>query len=206
MSNDIRKAIQTLGNADAGWVNRRDAAELLAKATRDSLTALHAHKNDPDRDVQGAVVQALNGIGLDVPAPASDPTSLKKLVMALERKGSRDVTITKSGFDVVVQTKDGRSQTVSIEAATSNTKQKIIRVSTTCGPATEDVYQWALQNNNKMSHCALATEERNGETMLVLVNNHLAESISFEELKLTVKEVAFYGDWVEEKITGADEH
>lgn len=206
MSNDIRRAIKSLNDPDTGWVNRRDAVELLAAAVRDSLGALHAHKNDSDTDVQKSVAQALNAIGIDAPALSSDATSLKKLAEALASKGHREVSETDSGFEVVVNTKNGRSQTVSIEATTSNTKQDVIRVTTICGPASESSYEWALTNNNKMSHCSLALDERDGETWLVLVNNHLAEAITFEELKLTVKEVAFYGDWVEDKLTGEDKH
>lgn len=206
MSDPIEKSIATLNDADAGWVNRRDAADHLAKTIRTALSALHAHKEDPDQDVRSAVAGSLNALGLDVPLPVSDATSLGKLVRALERKGSRDVAQTKEGFEVVVQTKEGRSQKVSIVKTTSNTKREIIRVSTTCAPADESAYAWCLKNNLNMSHCSLATEEIDGKTWLVLVNNHLAEAISFEELKLTVKEVAFYGDWVEEKLAGGDVH
>ncbi|MFP6584462.1 MAG: hypothetical protein VCD00_18160 [Candidatus Hydrogenedentota bacterium] len=206
MSDDIRRAIKSLGDPDTGWVHRRDAVELLAKAVHDSLGALHAHKNDSDRDVQTSVAKALNAIGIDAPVPVDDAASLEKLVMALESKGNREVSKTDSGFEVVVNTKNGRSQTVSIEATISNTKQDVIRVTTICGPASESSYEWALTNNNKMSHCSLALDKRDGETWLVLVNNHLAEAITFEELKLTVKEVAFYGDWVEDKLTGEDNH
>ena len=57
-----------------------------------------------------------------------------------------------------------------------------------------------------MSHCALGVEERDGEDSLVLTNNLLAKSLSFAELKLSVKEVAFYGDWIEEKLSGIDHY
>ena len=206
MSDSIENSITTLKNPDAGWVNRRDAADHLAKCVRTALGALHDHKDDPDNDVQRAILSSLNDIGLDAPVPVDDETSLRKLVHALESKGSRQVTDTKNGFQVTVQTTDGRSQKVNITKAVSNTKQNIIRVSTTCGPAEESVHDWALRNNLNMSHCALAIEERDGKPWFVLVNNHLTESISFDELKLTVKEVAFYGDWVERKITGGDIH
>lgn len=206
MSDSIDKSIKTLQNPDAGWVNRRDAANHLARSAREALGALHEFKNDPDRDVQRAILESLNSIGIDAPMPVEDATSLAKLVNALESKNSREVSKTKDGFEVLVRTKGDRSQRVSVIKTVSNTKKDIIQVSTTCGPATESVHEWALKNNMNMSHCSLAIEERDGETWFVLVNNHLTESITFEELKLTVKEVAFYGDWVEEKITGEDMH
>jgi len=206
MSETIDQSIKTLKNPDAGWVNRRDAVDHLSRSIHDALSTLHQFKDDPDNDVQRAVLSALNEIGIDAPAPVDDVTSLRKLVHALESKNSREVTDTKDGFQVLVQTREGRSQKVDIIKTVSNTKQDIIHISTTCGPAQESTHDWALRNNLNMSHCALAIEERDGEPWFVLVNNHLTESISFEELKLTVKEVAFYGDWVEKKITGEDNH
>ncbi len=137
-------------------------------------------------------------------APTGGVPSLEKLVEAIEKKGSRDVSKSGDIFEVKVETKDGRSQTVYIEATQSNTKRDIIRVTTPCAKAGEKAYEWALTNNSHMSHCSLAIESIDGEPWLVLVNNLLADTVSYAELKLTVKEVAFYGDWVEEKLGGED--
>ena len=40
--------------------------------------------------------------------------------------------------------------------------------------------------------------------MFVMANCFLASHVSPAELKAAVKEIAFYGDWIEKEMTGAD--
>ena len=59
MVKDVKKAIANLANRKAGWVTRRDAAEALGAAVSEATTALRAHADDSDSDVQSAVKRAL---------------------------------------------------------------------------------------------------------------------------------------------------
>lgn len=211
MKRAIAKTLATLADGDAGWVNRRDAAVELGSGAVEAVRGLQAYQDEPDQDVRLGIKLALAEVGravkgVDTDVAGGGSASLEKLVQALEKKGSRDVSGSGTGFEIRVTTKDGRGQTVYVDATESNTKRKIIRVSTRCAKANEKSHAWALTNNAYMSHCSLAIETVDGDPWFVLVNNLLEESVSFEELKLTVKEVAFYGDWVEEKLSGKDEH
>ena len=51
-----------------------------------------------------------------------------------------------------------------------------------------------------MSLCKEGDEE-----FFDLVSSTIASETSPEEIKAAVKEVAFYGDWIENKLTGSDE-
>lgn len=211
MKKALSRTLDTLADKDIGWVNRRDAAMDLGTVGVEAVRTLKAYTEDTDRDVQRSIKQSLGDIakavqGFDPIDLSEGLPSLKRLVEALERKGARDITNADTPYEITVATKDGRSQKVHIEATKSNTDRGIIRVSTRCGEATEETHVWALTNNAHMSHCALAIESIDGESALVLVNNLLADTVSFQELKLTVKEVAFYGDWVEEKLSKEDIH
>jgi hypothetical protein len=209
MKRTVAKTLKVLADTDIGWVNRRDAAVDLGQGAVEAVRGLKAHEDDDDQDVKQSIDRALQDVaravaGIDLEADVGGVPSLGKLVAALEKKGSRDVSKSGKGFVIVVETKEGRSQKVFVEATKSNTERAIIRVTTRCAKATENAYVWALTNNAHMSHCSLAIESIDGEGWLVLVNNLLADTASFAELKLTVKEVAFYGDWVEEKLAGED--
>jgi hypothetical protein len=209
MQSSVSKTLKVLADVDAGWVNRRDAAVELGQGAVEAVRGLKTHEKEPDRDVQESIARSLQDVakaaaGIDLDAPSGGMPSLQKLVEALESKGSRDVTKSGDTFEITVVTDKGRSQKVYVEAAQSNTKRDIIRVTTRCARAEEKAYEWALTNNSHMSHCSLAIEIIDGDPWLVLVNSLLADSVSFAELKLTVKEVAFYGDWVEDKLTGED--
>lgn len=211
MSKETGRIVSILADTDGGWVNRRDAAEGLGRMAQGAIQGLKAHEKDSDRDVKSAVVSSLQSIGralqgLDMSADAGGAPSLERMLGAMEKPGNRDLSKVDNGFSMLVVTSDGRTQTVLIEETTSNTKREIVRVSTICAKADSLSYEWALKNNSSMSHCALAVEERDGELTLVLINNLLADSLSYAELKLSVKEVAFYGDWVEDKLSSEDVH
>ena len=209
MKRAISKTLGVLADSEAGWVDRRDAAVELGQGAVEAVRGLKTHEKDSDRDVQESIKQSLRDVGratagIDLDAPSGGMPSLEKLVEALEKEGSRDVAKSGDAFEITVATDNGRSQKVRVEATQSNTRRDIIRVTTLCAKAEEKTHVWALTNNSHMSHCSLAIENRDGEPWLILVNSLFAETVSFAELKLTVKEVAFYGDWVEDKLTGED--
>lgn len=211
MSKSVDRFVKGLADTDSGWVGRRDAAEGLGRVAQDAIRGLKTYEKDSDQDVKAAVLGSLRDCtqvlaGVDANTTLASAPALEKCVAALEKPGSRDLTKSGDVFSLQVSTTKGRSQTVLIEAKKSNTKRDVICVSTVCAKAEPESYEWALKNNPKMSHCALGVEDREGEATLVLMNNLLADSLSFAELKLTVKEVAYYGDWVEEKFSKDDTH
>ncbi|MCL4215937.1 MAG: hypothetical protein KJ052_02880 [Candidatus Hydrogenedentes bacterium] len=58
----------------------------------------------------------------------------------------------------------------------------------------------------KLIQCALALHEIEGEEQIVLTNCFLREYVTPEAIRAAVKEIAFYGDWVEKQLSDVDEH
>ena len=212
MTTEMEQTAAQLADTGIGWVHRRDAADKLGNDATCAVASLKEHLDDSDTDVQQSVAKSLSRIrialeGMVTPALTdTGAVSLEKLATALAKPGKRDVTPIDGGYEIVVTISNGRKQTIRITTDTSRLEKEIVRVYSVCGEATDDVCRWCLKSNLQFTHCALAMEEVDGKDMLVLVNCFLADEITYNALKVSVKEVAYYGDWVEEKLTGEDIH
>ena len=122
MIEDLNKTIAALADTRAGWVIRRDAAELLGELAKRSLAALKANLNEHDTDVRSAVEKALASVGsagdgasesTGEAAPATPPT-MKALALACVKKPKRAVRREGTGFVVRSAMKEGRTQDVTI--------------------------------------------------------------------------------------------
>ena len=209
MQDELSTHAVQLADRDAGWVHRRDAAEALGRAAQTAVAALQAHADEPDRDVRAVVDKALGWAkgalkGVE-PVAQERAFGLGELVESLEKGEERAVAPKGDGYEITVDIGEGRSQRVLAEPAKSQGGHDMIRVSTRCGKASDKALRWALRNNTDLSHCALALSDEGGEEMFVMVNSFLADAVTPMELKASVKEVAFYGDWMESKLTGGDE-
>lgn len=207
MFESIEKAAAALSDKNGGWVTRRDGAEALGKAAARALEALRAHKEEKDVDVRRVVDEALGraSAALAGVAPKTEPYTLEELVRACEKSGSRTVKTCKDGYEIHVALKDGRHQTVYVRRFKRKDGAELIRVYTPCGKPTEDALAWALRANAKMVQGAVALSNHNGEEVFSLMNCHIASETTPAEIKASVKELAFYGDWMEQKLSGLDD-
>jgi hypothetical protein len=208
MNDAIRQWTSKLSDQDAGWVIRRDAAEKLGQIAEKSITSLLSHRNDSDQDVQKEITDALKHLkdltqNADVIKSSHTP-SLEKLVTALKKTGSREIVAVDAGFDITVTFKEGRSQKVHVSSNKSPSGNDLVQVTSICGEATEKVHTWALRSNTQFSHCALAIKTIESIPTLIMINSFLAEELSLRQLKASVKEIAYYGDWVESKLGEED--
>lgn len=208
MEHELERNIAELGKRDENWVLRRDAADELGRAATKSIQALRDHAEDEDFDVRAMVIKALGWAkaGLEGVEPVAQERAhtLEELAKSVEKPGSREVSAKGDAFEIVVTLREGRSQKVRAEPAKSQSGKDTIRVSTNCGPASDKALRWALRNNTGLSHCALALSDEGGEEMLIMIHSFLADAVTPAEFKSSVKEVAYYGDWVESKLTDGD--
>ena len=218
----LDKNIAELKDTSAGWVTRRDAAVALGEYARRALAALHAHADEKDVDVRLGVEAALKAAGApaapgatsqratsqgagSAPRPSRpSPPTMKELAQACIRKGKRAVKQDGDGFLVRVQMKGERTQDVRIDRYKEPDTREMIRVSTSCGAADAASIAWAIRNNHKFLYCAFCVEVRDGRDHLTIVSNFDPELVTPELVKNAVKEIAYYGDWLENKITGED--
>jgi len=208
MIDELTNLAGQLKNSEAGWVTRRDAAEKLGEIAATALTALHEHRDEPDQDVRRSVDKALGAASgaLEGIAPASQDReySLRELAEACAKGDERTVEESGDGFLINVMLKSGRHQTVRLDNHNRKDGTELVRVFSKCGPAKEDAFSWALKANMKISHGALAIMTENEEKFLVMTHCYLAKQAAPRAVKASVKEMAHYADWIENKLTGLD--
>ncbi len=212
MFEDIDKAIATLAKQDAGWVFRRDSVEALSEAASRALRALKAYADESDVDVQRAVAAALAkastalaGIVPDAQSAVKEAApSLEALAYACEKAGKRSVESSGDGYAITVQLKNDRTQTVYLKPFVRKDGLQLIRVYTFCGTVDEETLMWALRTNLKLAQCACAMMKKEDEEQLVLINSYLASEVTVTEIRVAVKEIGHYGDWIEKRHSEED--
>lgn len=206
MGKSIQELIQELNDKTAGWATRRDAVETLGKYAHRLVTELLNHQQEEDMDVQMEVERSLQPLHvlLETPGKTQKQYTLRELALACERHGHRTVDTYKTGFVVTVKLEEGRSHRVYIMPNKSTESKKIIRLFTLCGEASPEMLSWALKANAKLTHAAFSILTFDDEEQLAIINNILKEDATPALIKRGVKEMAFYGDWLEEKLSDRD--
>jgi len=209
MFDEILKDAEVLSDSKAGWVNRRDAADHLGEAAQRALTALQSHRQEPDVDVRMAIEKALQRAGGSPTGAKREAAqrlcSLQDLANACAKPGQRTAKAHGDGYEIEVLLKGDRRQKVYLMPHSRKDGVKLVRVYTYCGKPKPESLKWALQTNTKLTHGALALLGDGDEERLVLVDSYLMDEATPETIKRSVKETAFYGDWIESKLTGLDE-
>lgn len=206
MDATIHELVKTLQNRDSGWVARRDAVEKIGKGAHSLLSVLLDFQRDGDMDVQMEVERRLEPLHILLSTSGKNRKqyTLKDLALACEKHGQRIVETYKTGFVVTVKLDAGRSHRVYIMPHKLRAGRNIIRLFSLCGEATPEKFAWALRANTKLSHGAFSLLTFNDEEYLAIMNNILKEEATPAMVKRGVKEMAFYGDWLEEKIHNMD--
>lgn len=214
MPDPIDVAVRQLADPKAGWVTRRDAAEFLGTVARKALGALHAHAKEADQDVRATVKAQLTAVNAPAPAstaPAPSKTrdrrqySLDELAQACAKPDRRTVRKDGEGYIVEARLPNNRAQTIYLRPLISKDEKPLLRIYTCCGHPTPEALEWTLRSNARLTRCAFAIEEDEDGTFLILVHNLFLDCATPEEAKSIVKQIAFYGDWLEHKLTGQDE-
>jgi len=209
VSEELEKLARQLRDAQAGWVVRRDAAQELGRIACFALEVLHEHADEMDVDVRRVVDLALGEASAFLagvpPSPQVKQYTLEELAKACAKEGERVVAPHGKGFVVQVTLKNGRHQAVCLNQHKRKDGTELIRVFTECGKPREYAFEWALRANMKISHGALALSKDGGEERLVLTDCYLAHAATPAEIKASVKELAYYGDWIESKLGELDD-
>ena len=209
MYEEIARSAKVLADANAGWVHRRDSAETLGNIAAKALDALREFGDELDVDVHRAIEEALANASAALagvePVRQSKQYTLEELAYSCERDDNRIVAPHEDGYVVHVELKKERHQDVFIMPHKLRDGAEIIRVFTKCGAPTEQSLEWALRANMKLSQGALAISKTEGEKEFVIINCFLATETSPLDIKDAVKRIAFYGDWVEMKLSDLDE-
>jgi serine/threonine-protein kinase len=110
-------------------------------------------------------------------------------------------------FTVQVTLGGGRSQTVIVEACdAAPIADRIVKIYSVCGLATEDYYQRALELNATIPHGSIAIESIAGKPHFVMNDTYPRSTCDVEELRRSVLTIARYADDVERLLSHADRH
>lgn len=208
MMTQIEQLVRTLENREAGWVARRDAAELLGKVAQNAISALTAQRHDTDMDVQLQVERSLEGLyALALPGSArKNEFTLRDLAMACERRPARLVEPHNDGYLVTVHLDETRSQRVHIMPYESRDGLRIIRVFAVCAPATAEAMSWVLRSNGKLTHGAFAIlPAKDGPDHVVLLNNLTRQDATPDAVKMSVKQIAYFSDQLQQRLNEHEE-
>ncbi len=209
MMEAIRKAVGVLENTKAGWASRREAADMLSQAACTAAEALYRYRTDPDVDVRRAVETGCARLESVLKhaasaAPMTAQYSLEELVNACRKPGVRDVRAEGDTYVIDIRLESGRHQTIYVKAI-GNENRPLVRVLSFCAPYRADMpVPWMLRANARFAQAAIALVDRSGEEWVAVINSFLEGEITPQEMKAAVKEVAFYADWLEQKLSGKD--
>lgn len=208
MPDDIDRALAQLGQREGTWVARRDAADFLGKVAARAREGLARYAQDPDTDVRSAVARALGDASWRDAGRDSKNAhlTLEELVRAIERPGKRSARPIDGGFEIVVTLKNGRTQKVFVTRGNSEAGAETIRVRSRCGTAEAGALEWALRTNDRLPHCSFAITEEGGAKFLEIGHSLREQKATADELRACVKEVAFYADWAEGRLSKEDTH
>lgn len=205
---ELEHAAAQLSDASAGWVYRRDAAQLLGNLAARALVTLHENRDEPDMDVRRSVDKALaqcsaalQGIAPDASAHAY---TLEELARACRREGRREVEPGDEGYVVTVLLEGGRRQRVALELVKREGRSEVIRIQTLCGPYSPQAAEWALRANRQITLGAICVADVDGESRFVISHCLPMDAATPAAVKASVKEIAIYGDWMERKLVGED--
>lgn len=122
--------------------------------------------------------------------------------------GRDDVTWTREGecCRLCIEFPDGRRQFVNVEPSPPGASEKLIVLSSVCGPAMPDYYEEALRLNAAMSHGSITIRDVDGQPMFCAVNNYPRETADLEEIRRSTLELAHRADAIELLLTNQDRH
>jgi hypothetical protein len=207
MHKELDRQIAHLRDSDKGWVYRRDAADYLGKTVQKAVAALRETTGDKDVDVRTAAEDALGRASAVLAgiAPVAGRTyALRELAEACAKPGRREVSQEDDRYAVVVQLREGRSQKVVIQEFSRSEGRQLVQILTYCGGFDASTMPWALKTNTQLGRCAIAVAALDGQEQFVVVNCLPREEATPDQVVETVKEIAFYGDWIEKRLTGQD--
>jgi hypothetical protein len=198
-----------LALADRDAEVREEAARALGRL-RDgrALAALERLAADEKPTVRRAAQEAAAALARPAPAAAPAPARPRQpsereqlLTDALEGTGA-SWEATPFGFEIEVPLA-GRKQRVRVIYENPDPDgDRTILVQTTCGPAQEANFKWALRLNLKFAYGHLAIRRVENADQFVFCQTLLEKTTQPEELRKAVLAAADRGDWVEKQVTG----
>ncbi|HEX6984414.1 MAG TPA: serine/threonine-protein kinase, partial [Planctomycetaceae bacterium] len=122
--------------------------------------------------------------------------------------GRQEVSWTREGerYTLRIEFRDGRKQDVTVEPSGQSSAEKLLVISSVCGPAEPSFYEEALRLNSAMSHGSITICDVGGRPMFCAINTYPRETADPEEVRRSVLELAHRADAIERLLTNQDRH
>lgn len=99
-----------------------------------------------------------------------------------------------------------RQQMVYVETTEQTTHERVLLLYSTCCEATPSFYEKALRQNWIVMHGSLAIRDIDGKPMFVVINAYPRSTVTPEEIRRSVMDIAMLADDVESILTGQDRY
>ena len=100
----------------------------------------------------------------------------------------------------------GRKQDVFVEPSGQAAVDRLLVISSVCGPAMPQYHEQALRLNAEMPHGSLAIRNIDNVPMFVAMNTYPRATVDCEEVRRSVLELSHRADMLEQILTGHDLH
>ncbi len=107
-------------------------------------------------------------------------------------------------FRIVVPVPGQRIHEVYIEAVPGSGHEALLSVYAVCAPADADHFEFALKLNSRLTHGSVSIRDFYGKSMFVMSRTFNRGSLTNEELRSAILEIAIHSDHVEELLTQTD--
>jgi serine/threonine-protein kinase len=109
-------------------------------------------------------------------------------------------------FRVIMTLPGDRLQEVIIEAAEENQQERLLSVFSVCGPADPGHYEYALKLNSHLTYGSISVHDVLGTPMFVMSRTFLRDTVSPEDLRHALLEIARRSDRIEKELTRMDQY
>lgn len=109
------------------------------------------------------------------------------------------------GWSVQVSLPEGRQQNVRVLFPSPEGKSKLVVLYTECGPADQNLYEWALKLNLKLPFGAVALRQSGDELLFVMVNSFLRDTVTPRDLQKSISRLSSEADSLEKQLTGGED-
>jgi hypothetical protein len=169
-----------------------DEKSAVQRAAREALSAL-------DRPRPSAALAS----GPLLPAQPGSPRAARDALLAEALDGTGAIwQPTPFGYEVEVPLGARKQRVRVILENVDEDGDRTILVQTSCGPASDKNYRWALKLNTKIGYGHLGVRRVGTGEEFVYCHALLEATTQPEELRKAVIGVATRGDWVEKQVTG----
>jgi hypothetical protein len=106
-----------------------------------------------------------------------------------------------------VSLSDRRTQKVWVDFSTQDADgDAIVQLSTACGPANPEHFDWALKTNMRLSYGAIGIADVEGSEMFAMVDAYPRATVDAQDIAKSLMALASHADSIEASLTQQDEH